>query len=194
MNTVQITLITLLSIVTFSACSNDSQNSPQTPAPSEPIVINGHTLPPEPDPSVNNSTLLGIDSNDNGVRDDVEIWIYKTYKDKHPVYIDIAMQAARGYKLVLEHPEKALEIHDEVSSHVDCTFYYQYDAKYFDEPLLVEDDFDTKYLRKKIYFNTKERMDAYLQYDHLLSGGVYTLLKKEDEKKACDFNTSKYEK
>ena len=32
-------------------------------------TINGHTLPPEPDPKINNSTLLGIDSNNNGVRE-----------------------------------------------------------------------------------------------------------------------------
>ena len=56
-------------------------------------VINGHTLPPEPDKALNDSTLLGIDSNNNGVRDDVERWIYITYKDKHPIHIDIAMQA-----------------------------------------------------------------------------------------------------
>lgn len=55
-----------------------------------------YTLPPEPDPKINNSTLLGIDSNNNGVRDDVERWIYMEYKDKHPIYIDIAMQAGRG--------------------------------------------------------------------------------------------------
>jgi hypothetical protein len=42
-------------------------------------TINGHRLPPEPDETLNNSTLLGIDTNNNGVRDDVERWIYETY-------------------------------------------------------------------------------------------------------------------
>jgi hypothetical protein len=32
-------------------------------------VINGYTLPPEPDEKINNSTLLGINSNKNGIRD-----------------------------------------------------------------------------------------------------------------------------
>ncbi|MBL0722005.1 MAG: hypothetical protein JJV88_05440 [Sulfurovum sp.] len=54
-------------------------------------VIHGHTLLPEPDLVINNFTLLGIDSNNNGVRDDVERWIYHTYQDKHPIYVDIAM-------------------------------------------------------------------------------------------------------
>jgi len=34
--------------------------------------INGITVAPAPDPAANNSTLAGIDSNNNGVRDDVE--------------------------------------------------------------------------------------------------------------------------
>jgi len=79
-----------------------------------------YELPPEPDPTQNNSTLLGIDSNNNGVRDDVERWIYKTYKDKHPIHIDIAMQAGRAYKLVLETPERAREIRLEVQGALFC--------------------------------------------------------------------------
>ena len=47
-------------------------------------VVDGHVLPPEPDKALNDSTLLGIDSNNNGVRDDVERWIYKTYDEYIP--------------------------------------------------------------------------------------------------------------
>jgi len=48
--------------------------------------INGYKLPPEPDETINNSTLLGIDSNNNGVRDDVERWIYETYDEYIPCH------------------------------------------------------------------------------------------------------------
>jgi len=155
-------------------------------------IVDGHVLPPEPDPTVNNATLLGIDVNDNGVRDDVERWIYEEYKDKHPIYIDIAMQASRGYKLILETPERAKEIHNEVRKARHCKYYYMYSAKYFNEPILIKRDFSTKYLRKKLYYNTQERKDAYTQYDTLLSGGSYTLPSHNERKSACDFNTSKY--
>lgn len=157
-------------------------------------TVNGHTLPPEPDKALNDSTLLGIDSNNNGVRDDVERWIYETYKDKHPIYIDIAMQAGRAYKKVLETPERAKEIYPEVDKAADCEAYYKMDAKYMNEPLLVKEDIDSKYFRKKIYFNTKERWDAYIQYDTLLSGDTYILPSFLEEKIACDFNASKYKK
>ena len=156
-------------------------------------VINGHTLPPEPDPVANNATLLGIDVNDNGVRDDVERWIYKTYKDKHPIHIDIAMQAARGYKLVLEHPEKAKLIHDIVSAPIFCEGYYRVFADIFG---------DTKYIKKKIlgtqfdtiYFNVAKRNNAYSKYQQYLSGDFYTVPRPSEGKKYCDFNISKYDK
>lgn len=153
--------------------------------------VNGHTLPPEPDPTVNNSTLLGIDSNDNGVRDDVERWIYETYKDKHPIYIDIAMQAGRAYKKVLEIPERAKEIRREVNAPYFCGAYYQHDAKYLKEPILIHERIDAPVKSK--YFNTKARSDVYWQYDTLLSGGVYDIPWPSEQKAMCDFNTSKYE-
>ncbi len=155
--------------------------------------VNGHRLPPEPDPKINNATLLGVDMNHNGVRDDVERWIYEKYKDKHPIHIDIAMQAARGYRMVLEHPEKAKEIHGKVSAAMSCEAYYQIYAKYFNEPLLVKEDIDTNFFRNKIYFNTNERREAYDKYDTLLSGDSYTLPRLKEKKLLCDFNTSKYE-
>lgn len=155
-------------------------------------TINGHTLPPEPDPIINNSTLLGIDSNNNGVRDDVERWIYKTYKDKHPIHIDIAMQAARAYKKVLETPEKAKEIHNLVSAPVYCEGYFRVFADLFG---------DTKYIQQKIlgtqfdniYFNIPERNNAYLKYQQLLSGDIYSVPRPSKGKNFCDFDTSKYE-
>jgi hypothetical protein len=38
-------------------------------------VINGYVLPPEPDHTENDRTLLGIDVNHNGMRDDIERYI-----------------------------------------------------------------------------------------------------------------------
>jgi len=185
--------VTLFLLVLLSGCSQSDGYSNSDVATNEvPIVINGHTLPPKPDPKVNNSTLLGIDSNNNGVRDDVEIWIYQTYKDKHPIYIDIAMQSGRAYKKILEMPEKAIEIHSEVAAPQYCRAYYQNTAKYFNEPLLVDKNENITNDVYMKYFNTDERMDTYDEYDTLLSGGMYTLPKLDKMKSFCDFNTSKY--
>ena len=155
-------------------------------------TVNGHTLPPEPDKAVNDSTLLGIDVNDNGVRDDVERWIYEEYKDKHPIHIDIAMQAGRAYKLVLETPERAKEIRGVVNGALFCGWYYENEAEEFGDSILVHERIDTPVKSK--YFNTKTRNDVYWQYDTLLSGGVYSVPWADEMKSFCDFNTSKYEK
>jgi hypothetical protein len=158
--------------------------------------IHGHRLPPEPDPKINNSTLLGIDVNGNGVRDDVERWIYEEYEDKHPIHVDIAMQAGRVSSKILEHnfidTVTAREIHKEESAVVACESYYKYYAKYFSELILVQDQISVGYF-EILYFNTKERRIVYEDYSKLLSGDSYSLPKIEDLKSLCDFNTSKYE-
>lgn len=51
----------------LSACGGGSGSSANTAN-----TINGITVPPAPDPVINNATLAGVDSNKNGVRDDVE--------------------------------------------------------------------------------------------------------------------------
>jgi hypothetical protein len=47
-------------------------------------VINGITVPVEPDPTANAATLKGVDSNNNGVRDDVERKIAEIYPASSP--------------------------------------------------------------------------------------------------------------
>ncbi len=43
--------------------------------------VMGKHLPPKPNAQLNNSTLDGIDFNKNGIRDDVELAIFKLYPD-----------------------------------------------------------------------------------------------------------------
>ena len=89
-------------------------------------TINGYQLPPKPDPKINNSTLLGIDSNNNGVRDDVERWIYKTYK--HPIERGIFMQSARAYQKVIVDPTRAKETKKYMDNYTSCLKYWMFEA------------------------------------------------------------------
>jgi len=41
----------------------------------------GKRLPPEPDPRLKDATIAGIDANNNGIRDDVELAIFKLHPD-----------------------------------------------------------------------------------------------------------------
>ncbi len=177
----------------ISANADENKEQSHIPGNNNAIVIHGYTLPPEPDPAINNATLLGIDSNNNGVRDDVEIWILKKYKDKHPIYTEIAMQAGRAWQKVMEDPSKAISIHSITSAASSCEAYYEVCIE-SDNKLYVSEWINTKYFREKIYFNTPARLEAYYTYDTLLSGGVYTIPWCSESKQLCDFNTSKYEK
>jgi len=75
----------LLSVVSFSQTPTKKSTETNTTK----WVVDGHVLPPEPDPVLNNATLLGIDVNNNGVRDDVERWIYETYDEYVPCHQEL---------------------------------------------------------------------------------------------------------
>jgi len=182
-----ILVITSLSIVSCnSEVKDDTNNSIKIDTKKEKEIINGYTLPPEPDPKINNSTLLGVDVNKNDVRDDVERWIYKTYKDKHPIYIAIMMQAARASKKILTDPKgegRAQE--NETSKVLDCSSYYETYAKDFGDKILIKEKLDLPYFWHAIYFNTKERNEKLEQMSLAASGGVFTVTKDNKLKSMC---------
>ena len=147
-------------------------------------VINGHRLPPEPDPAINNSTLLGIDSNDNGVRDDVERYIYNRYS-KDPDFpktkIALAMQYAWATQKVLEKPviesdiylEDALSCEsywlDKQTENMSGFDYIKYSMKHavFNDTAL-----------KDVMLNTKQRIQRKFQFNAACSGHIFPSRKK----------------
>ena len=134
-------------------------------------TIEGHLLPHEPDNP--DDTLLGVDKNTNGVRDDVERWIYKDMPTYHHPETErvIAMTKAKAYQMVLLDPtnqnNKVFKAIDRAS---DCWAYYSYSK------LIPFDDAVVKFgnrLRDK-QFNTRKRLKTYLDYDYTLRGTVST--------------------
>lgn len=65
-------------------------------------TINGISVPPEPDATQNNATLAGVDSNANGVRDDVERKIAEKTSD--PAIYAQAIKQAAAYQKTLAMP------------------------------------------------------------------------------------------
>lgn len=61
------------------------------------VDVLGQNLPPKPEAKINNSTLLGLDQNHNGVRDDLEPAIFKLYLNSAR-----ARAAALQYALALQ--------------------------------------------------------------------------------------------
>jgi len=148
------------------------------------LEISGHRLPPEPDAKVNNATLLGIDSNHNGVRDDVERKIYFRYKK--PVIQAFMMQSAKSYTQSLADPiasAKAEATKGAMWKEGSCSGYLEVVEKI--EMPHIE---GIKFLNNA-YMNTKERIRAYIKFNEALSGGSYSIpLPRDYKKESCDFN------
>ncbi|VAW48155.1 hypothetical protein MNBD_GAMMA04-1165, partial [hydrothermal vent metagenome] len=147
------------------------------------LTINGVRLPPEPLPEENNATLVGIDSNDNGVRDDVERAIYTTYPTK--IRQQVLMQTARADQQMLADPdgvENAVKWDRIMTNNtIACDSYlFRTFGLSFDLP-------STRFLTDAIY-NTKDRVERYLRYNHALGGGVYGAEEEEIVESACEFN------
>ena len=133
-------------------------------------MIEGHLLPHEPDNP--DATLLGVDENNNSVRDEVERWIYKDMPTYHHPEIErvVAMTEAKAYQMALIDPtnkdDKVLDASERAS---DCWSYYA-DSKTLPFDGAVE-KFGNR-LRDK-QFNTRERLKTYLDYDYTLKGRVF---------------------
>lgn len=141
-------------------------------------IINGHILPLEPDPKLNNATLLGIDSNNNGIRDDVEIYIIKKYANdpKFPkTKTAIELQAAWASQKILENP--TIQGYEYLAESIACRGYWigkqtvgmsGFEAGKYGSSLLklYSPEFKDK------MFNTKERIEQYFVFNAALSGKI----------------------
>ncbi len=108
----KITFISVVVSLLLSGCVN----------PPKPLNLpNGYVLPPMPDSTENNETIGGIDSNDNGVRDDVEIWIYTEHenKDMHQVMMQHARQIQRAFLNVKSKKDVHIAF-DEMDKSIQC--------------------------------------------------------------------------
>lgn len=133
-------------------------------------MIEGHLLPHEPENP--GATLLGVDKNSNGVRDEVERWIYREMPTYHHPEIErvIAMQQAKAYQMALVDPTNTDDkVLNALTRGSDCWAYYSYSKDIpFDGAV---EKFDNSL--KDIVFNTKERLKTYYEYDYSLKGRVF---------------------
>jgi len=178
-------LILLIAIFLLVGCSDKKTSHTvfDAGAAGIPKEINGHRLPPEPDPKINNATVLGIDSNDNGVRDDVERWIILHYAQdpKYPkTKTAIALQYAWAAQKILENP--SMESKKYLDDALDCMYYWA--NKETDKYLKSASGFERGKYRRKLYilsgpeiddkiYNTKDRIEEYFKFNTALSDHIF---------------------
>lgn len=187
----KITIFSLMAVLMLSACGGNKGDKEtfgkETNTTQAPLVIDGYTLPPDPG-EAGKATLLGIDSNDNGVRDDVERAIYLTYK--RPVERAYMMQASKLYSKYLENPAEAAkseELDKIFFKNTACYGYLKYNLN------IEIDNYSqsTVEFRETQFMNTLERIKAYNIFNQGKSGGSYSVPWGDDFKKEhCDFNVT----
>ena len=127
-------------------------------------------LPPEPDSDLNNSTLLGVDVNNNKVRDDIERRIVMNPKWSAGLK-GAKLQEARTYFLAMESPEKYPNIRDLLLKSYLLEMYYQNKRSVNSNEENKEDKENLK-----ANFNTDERKLAYAKIQGKFSGGMYSIM------------------
>jgi hypothetical protein len=135
-----------------------------------------------PDPKINNATLLGIDSDKDGIRDDVQRWINENFSNKPP-----------ELKLALK--QYATDMQSSLSTSIDKAISIQaslltlksQDCLYgIGESLGISGraQEETRLKIKMMYLNTKERIEVELKADKNFHGQEVVSLSKEV---SCNF-------
>jgi len=160
-----------------------------------PEVINGFKLPPEPDEDKNNETLLGIDFNDNGIRDDVErlIIIEEAKNTEFPkTQTAISLQYAFAWQKMIEAP--TIESRKYLEDASACQEYFvnkNTKGLNFKEYREWEKNHASKlgvHLEDAI-FNTKERILRRFEFNRACSGHIFDLSPASIDK--CMINIDK---
>jgi hypothetical protein len=154
--------------------------------------------PDKPSIFERDKTLLGIDENRNGVRDDVEIAILDKYKSE-PILVALSMQGASHYQDILHvfnDKAKARE-YSLKETYMECFFLVR-DTVY-GEPNIstmegyrraLKEDAQRAWLKDRA-FNNEERLKAYWRYNSQLSGMVFHL--PDSVKSDCKFDIDAFE-
>ena len=132
-------------------------------------------LPPDLG-AVGKATLAGVDSDNDGVRDDVQRWIVMTYPNSQKTRSAFRQFAVDYQNAILDVTSKAVVRNNFISMQrsMACLQYVRTD--FFDIALSL----------KPVVLNTAARSRAFLKGDNLLSGGVYKGISRGVQ--SCNFN------
>jgi hypothetical protein len=139
-------------------------------------------------------TLLGTDSDRNGIRDDVDAWIAS--HAKHPIERALFEQAARTlqkqialYGRVGNHAEKLIAFKKKyLDAYTACEFYWTYESPKSIYRIPQGEGYFTEKL-EQIQFNTPQRRKAFDTLERILEQRACPLV--EPDIKRCDFDYKK---
>lgn len=142
-------------------------------------VANNVGLPYHPG-ELGKRTLLGIDADNDGVRDDIQRHIYASYPAISQENLRLALtEMAKTYQTILWEamdPSQAYGNAIAMGFHQECLAYLISDGSHRISTKLKSETLDTK-----------DRFDAYIAYDNNLGGEIFPTSKIEDFKNSCSF-------
>jgi hypothetical protein len=141
------------------------------------IVMAGRgDLPPDPG-AEGKASLAGVDANNNGVRDDVEIYIELNFSDtpkKKEGLNQLAHTVQNG--IVASTEQESMQAASSQSRALECLEY------------IAPDDESWKEIETQA-INTPERFNAWMAHQARLSGQVFPSRRLSDWKTSCEFDT-----
>jgi hypothetical protein len=135
-------------------------------------------LPPDPG-EAGKATLEGIDSDGDGLRDDIQRYIALTYPDSQKTRAALRQYTIALNKVMLESPdeESALNNTELIHRASECLWY-----------IFSENSIKMKKILKSEYLNTMDRSQAYLEYNSKLGGHVFRGKDFDEYKSSCTFD------
>lgn len=135
----------------------------------------GDGVPPDPGPA-NDVTVAGIDSDNDGVRDDVERWIAQTYPSSASMRAALAQQAHANQMTIIRgllSPNDAALVSQEVGRAIVCGLTSRPEEYAVARKALLSET-----------LNSRARAEAYIQYEAQLAGQSSRLPSRQT---SCNF-------
>lgn len=155
----------------------DCQNEPPPEPPGS------DDLPPDPG-EAGKATLEGIDSDRDGIRDDIQRYIALTYPDSAKTRAALRQFTLAMHRAMLESPDETSALHNTEYMHRahECVWYIHSEQSIKMTDLLMAQ-----------YLNTPERSRTYLDYNDKLGGHVFGGKDFDEYKSSCTFDPDSME-
>jgi len=137
-------------------------------------------LPPDPG-AAGDATLEGVDVNGNGIRDDIERWIYLTYPDSEKLRRALIQEYYPLQNMIIHGQQQNRDaVYDDMTALMrasECLHYINPNKSYD----IAEE------LHSRVV-NTSERVYGYFDSSRLLGGGTFPGLPMSKWKYSCNFD------
>ncbi len=142
------------------------------------LADNGVVLPPDPGEE-GKLTRLGIYSDGDGVRDDIQRYIYFTYADEEKIRLALTYGAIEFQEALADAGDRDAAYNHAIrmAHNSECLFYLK-----GEEFINIERAFDAEIL------NNKERSIAYITFSDNLGGRVIRGAPLKEWKDSCSFD------